>query len=61
MGFERLVALARDTPSGTLRDAWGVHADSVESVKKGKRPMTVSEVGALAEVHGRTLADVLAV
>ena len=59
MDSERLVAQARDTPTGALCEAWGVQADSVQGVKNGERPMTIREVGALAELRGRTLADVL--
>lgn len=61
MHLERLVALARDTPAGDLCEAWKLHHEEVEHVKSGKRPMTVRELGALAELHGRTLADVLAI
>ena len=60
MDSERLVALARDTPTGALCGAWGVQADLVQGVKNGERPMTIREVGALAELRGKTLAGLLA-
>lgn len=61
MQFERLVALAQDTDTSVLCEAWGVHAEAVLSVKRSERPMTVLEVGALAEIRGMTLAGILAV
>lgn len=61
MQFERLIALANDTPAGHLCEAWGVHHGAVMSIKKGERPMTIREVGALAEIRGMKLADILAI
>lgn len=57
MQFERAYALAATTPAAALSEAWGVRDDAVH----GKRPMTIREAGALAELHGLKLLDVLAV
>ncbi|QIG57709.1 helix-turn-helix DNA binding domain protein [Arthrobacter phage Shoya] len=61
MQFENIVGLARDTPTSVLCRAWGEDAADVRACKKGERPMTIRQVGALAEVHGLTLLDVLAI
>ena len=61
MKFDRANSLARDTPAAVLAEAWGAREDAVLSVKNGKRPMTIREAGALAELHGLKLLDVLAV
>ncbi|UUG70056.1 helix-turn-helix DNA binding domain protein [Arthrobacter phage Zucker] len=61
MKFERVVNLARDTPTSVLCEAWGANAEEVATRKKGERPITIREAGALAEVHGLTLLDVLTV
>lgn len=61
MQVERLIELAQDTPTSALREAWGVHDDAVLSIKRGERPMTVREVGALAEIRGMKLEDILAI
>lgn len=61
MQFERLVSLAENTATGVLCEAWSAPADDVLGVKSGKRPMTIREVGALAEVHGMKLEDILAI
>ena len=61
MRFEHVVQLARDTPTGDLCEAWGETPAEVIHCKRGERPMTIREVGALADVHGLKLLDVLAV
>lgn len=61
MQFENVVALARNTPTGALCEAWGASRTAVLSRKRGERPMTIREVGALAEVHGMKLLDVLSI
>lgn len=61
MQFERVVGLARETPTSVLCAAWGISPDEVISGKKGERPLTIREAGALADVHGLKLLDVLAV
>ena len=61
MDFESIVALARDTPDSDLRAAWGTSPAATTSRKTGKRPMTIREVGALAELHGMKLPDILAI
>jgi len=59
--FDRVLSLARDTPTSVLREAWGASAEEVTTCKKGERPMTIREAGALAEMHGLTLQSVLSV
>lgn len=61
MQFERVVELARDTPISVLREAWGVTTSEVMSRKSGERPMSIREAGALADLHGLKLLDVLAI
>lgn len=61
MKFEYVIQLARDTPTGVLCEAWGADAAHVASAKKGERPMSLREAGALADVHGLKLLDVLTV
>lgn len=61
MQFECAATLARNTPTGALAAAWGVGEDVALSAKSGERPMTIREAGALAELHGLKLLDVLAV
>lgn len=61
MQFEHTYALARATPTGALAKAWGTTPDDVTQCAHGKRPMTIREAGALAELHGLKLLDVLTV
>lgn len=61
MHFERAIQLAAATPVGVLCEAWGASPSDVASATQSKRPMTVREVGALAEVHGMLLEDVLSI
>ena len=50
--MENILALARSTSTDELCTLWGLSASSVRARKKGKRPMTISEVGALADIYG---------
>ena len=59
MHFQNVFKLAADTPSGVLCDAWGVSPREASELIQNKRPMTIREAGALAEVHGLLLEDVL--
>ncbi|MDQ0102304.1 hypothetical protein J2T10_001950 [Paenarthrobacter nicotinovorans] len=61
MQVERLIALARDTPDDALGQALGEGVSVVTALKAGKRPMTLREVGALAEANGQTLASLLSI
>lgn len=61
MQFESAYALAIDTPAAALCLAWGASEEAALSCAHGKRPMTIREAGALAELHGMKLEDVLAV
>jgi hypothetical protein len=60
MQFGNIMELARDTPTSVLCEAWEEDAVDVQACKTGERPMTIREVGALAEVHGMKLLDVIA-
>lgn len=61
MQFVGAVDLARGTPSGVLCEAWGATAEYVAEIKRSGRPMTVREAGALAELHGMELLDILSI
>ena len=61
MQFETATTMANGTSTADLCRAWGTTSDDVIDCKTGKRPMTLREAGALAELHGLKLADVLAV
>jgi len=60
MQFEGAIRLANDTPTGVLCEAWGEGPEYVVARKLSEHPLTVKEAGALAEVHGMNLLDVLA-
>lgn len=59
MHFERAIQLAAATPVGVLCEAWDTSSDDAAGAKQSKRPMTIREAGALAEVHGLKLEDIL--
>lgn len=59
MHFERAIQLAAATPAGVLCEAWGLSLGQVSERTQSKRPMTIREAGALAELHGLKLEDVL--
>jgi hypothetical protein len=61
MRFERLVELANATPTSVLCEAWGSTPEYVDGRKHCEHPMSLREAGALAELHGLKLLDVLAV
>jgi len=61
MRFERTVELAKATPTGVLCEVWGATAAEVNSRKSGEQIMTISEAGALADLHGMKLPDILSV
>ena len=61
MQFERVVKLTNDTPTGVLCEAWGEGTEYVVARKLSERPLTIKEAGALAEIHGLKLLDVLAI
>ena len=61
MQFECTVELAKATPTDVLCEVWGATAAEVLSRKSGKKTMTIVEAGALAELHGLKLPDILAV
>jgi|RhiMetStandDraft_4_1073278.scaffolds.fasta_scaffold93723_1 hypothetical protein len=59
MHFGTAIALARDTPTGALCEAWEVTPEHVASRKSGESPMTLREAGDLAALHGLLLEDIL--
>lgn len=61
MRFQRVVELANATPTSVLCKAWGEIPEYVDSRKICEHPMTLREAGDLAELHGLTLLDVLAI
>lgn len=61
MHFERAYSIATDTPAAALCEAWGECERCATRCKHGKRPMTIREAGALAELHGLKLLDILTV
>lgn len=61
MKFERAMKLAHITQAGALCAAWETTPEDARDCTQGKRPMTIREAGALAELHGLKLLDVLTV
>lgn len=61
MKFEGALELAKATPTATLCDAWGASPEHVASRKLSAHPMTIQEAGALAEIHGMRLLDILSI
>lgn len=61
MRFQRVLELAKTTPTSVLCDAWGASPEYVASRKSAAHTMTIQEVGDLAAVYGLKLPDVLAV
>lgn len=61
MHFQTAVALAADTPTSLLCEAWEVSHEHVADRKSGKSPMTLREAGDLAVLHGLLLEDILSV
>lgn len=61
MRFERALELVKATPTSVLCEAWGASPSYVASRKRAEHPMSLREAGDLAELHGMTLPDILAV
>jgi hypothetical protein len=61
MRFQRVVDLATATPTSVLCEVWGESSEYVVSRKRAEHPMSIREAGALAEVHGLKLLDILTV
>lgn len=55
----RILALARSTETEKLCAAWGLSRAAVMARKKGERPMTFREVGALTRINGVKLSKIL--
>jgi len=61
MQFQTVVKLAADTPTMALCEAWGATPEYVAERKSAGSPMTLREAGAVAELHGLLLEDILPV
>lgn len=61
MQFDHTYTLAKRTPTKALTEAWQMCENCTHRCTHGKRPMTIREAGALAELHGLKLLDVLAI
>jgi hypothetical protein len=61
MQFQNVIGVARDTPTGVLCEAWKLDATAVHACLQGERPMTIREAGALAELRGMELQDLLTI
>ena len=57
----KILALSRSTDTKELCVAWGLSHSAVLARKKGERPLTIREVGALAALYDLTLPGVLSV
>lgn len=61
MHFERITELTKTTQSSLLSEAWGESKAYVELRQREEAPLTIREIGALADMHGLKLADLLPV
>jgi hypothetical protein len=61
MRFDRVLELANATHTSVLCEAWGATPEHVADRKRADHPMNIREAGALAELHGLKLLDVLTV
>lgn len=55
MNLEGVTALARNTPMDALCAAWGIKEEAVRARTSGRRPMSIRELGGLADIHGVTV------
>ena len=55
----KILALARSTETNALCEAWGLGRSAVLARKKGERPMTIREVGALVNLLDIELSSLL--
>lgn len=61
MSFERVTELVNSTPTAVLCEAWGACPEYVTLCRLGAHNMTIQEAGELADLHGLTLPDIIAV
>lgn len=61
MRFERVLELAKATPTSVLCEAWGASPEYVNLCKIAAHHMTLQEAGDLAAAHGLELPDILGV
>lgn len=61
MQFDHAYQLASQTPTKVLCEAWETCEECAQRCTRRERPMTLREAGALAELHGLELLDVLAI
>lgn len=59
MQFDHAYTLAARTPMKALSEAWGMCEACAQRGAHKKRPMTIREAGALAELHGLKLEHIL--
>lgn len=52
MNFDPVFALAKRTPIHELAAAWGCSDKEVGPRLEGREPMTVRDLGGLADIHG---------
>lgn len=52
MNQDPVIALARRTPIDALATAWGCTDKEVGPRLEGREPMTVRDLGVLADIHG---------
>lgn len=52
MNQDQIIALARRTPIDALATAWGCSDKEVGPRLDGREPMTVRDLGGLADIHG---------
>lgn len=52
MNQDPVIALARRTPIDALTSAWGCTDKEVGPRLEGREPMTVRDLGGLADIHG---------
>lgn len=55
----KILALAQSTETNSLCKAWGLSRSAVLARKKGERPLTVREVGALVDLLNMELSSLL--
>lgn len=53
--------LSTTTPTDALCAAWGATREYVDAHKSADTPISIREAGALAELHGLRLEDILPV
>lgn len=52
MNLDAVLTLARHTPIADLCEAWNLSPATVQTRLYGLRPLTIRELGGLADIHG---------